>query len=200
MTAASNPSWTTRWITFTAGWWKSWVKATRTRLANIPTRRQRATASFHETANRIYQPAPRGLVRAAALVLSLVLALGGPCDAFAQSKKKKKSKKPGAVPCRVGCKPETSVPDLGPASPEDAAAQQELSTLARELRNAMPGAYEKLAAFAGKNAASSLGARAALALGYDDYTKNRGPQALAWLNKAVGSGTNGGSNTSAGGD
>ena len=56
--------------------------------------------------------------------------------------------------------------------------------MARSLRNAAPGAYQKLAAFAKKNAGNIWGVRAALALGYDDYSKNHGQQALAWFAKA----------------
>jgi soluble lytic murein transglycosylase len=50
----------------------------------------------------------------------------------------------------------------------------------------VPGAYEKLATFSKKNAGNPWGARAALALGYDDYNKNRAQQALAWFTKAKG--------------
>ena len=74
--------------------------------------------------------------------------------------------------------------DLSAAAPDEEAAQRELSTLARSLRNVTPGAYEKLAEFAKKNATNVWGARAALALGYEDYNKNHAPQALAWLVKA----------------
>ena len=87
-------------------------------------------------------------------------------------------------PCRTGCKPDTTAPDISTSSPEDAAALKELSELARNLHNAAPGAYEKLSAFAGKHAADAWGARASLALGYDDYQKNRAQQALTWLRKA----------------
>src|SRR5258705_860121 len=48
----------------------------------------------------------------------------------------------------------------------------------------LPGAYEKLAAFANKNNFSVWGQRAALALGYDDYSKSHAQQALTWLQKA----------------
>src|SRR4029077_15395511 len=57
-------------------------------------------------------------------------------------------------------------------------------SLARALRNAAPGSYEKLADFSRKNAANVWGARAALALGHDDFNKNHAPQSLAWLVKA----------------
>jgi soluble lytic murein transglycosylase len=125
--------------------------------------------------------------RTTALLLILCLAFGGMTDVFAQTPhtKKKRSKKPKAPPCQAGCKPDTSAaPQITATTPEDEAAQRELSDLARGLRTAMPGAYDKLAAFATKNSGNILGGRAALALGYDDYSKNHGQQALAWFNKA----------------
>jgi soluble lytic murein transglycosylase len=119
---------------------------------------------------------------AAAAVLSLLLAGS---DALSQTRhKKKKSNKPKPVPCRMGCVTDTAAPDLTSATPDDEAVQRELATLARALHNATPGAYEKLANFSKKNSANVWGPRAALALGYDDYTKNHAPQALAWLVKA----------------
>ncbi len=118
---------------------------------------------------------------AAAAVLSLLLA---GADALSQTKHKKKSNKPKPAPCRVGCVTDTAQPDLTSPSPDDEAMQRELSSLARALRNATPGAYEKLADFSRKNAANVWGARAALALGYEDYSKNHAPQSLAWLVKA----------------
>jgi soluble lytic murein transglycosylase len=71
-------------------------------------------------------------------------------------------------------------------TPEDQALQKELSGLARALHNAEPGAYAKLSAFATKNAANVWGARAALALGFDDHSKKHEQQALAWFTKASG--------------
>jgi len=118
---------------------------------------------------------------AAAAVLSLLLAGS---DALSQTKRKKKSNKPKPAPCRVGCVTDTAQPDLTSPSPDDEAMQRELSSLARALRNATPGAYDKLADFSKKNAANVWGARAALALGYDDFNKNHAPQSLAWLVKA----------------
>ena len=58
--------------------------------------------------------------------------------------------------------------------------------MARALRNATPGAYEKLSVFANKHANDIWGARAALALGYEDNQKNRMLPAAAWLAKAKG--------------
>ena len=120
-----------------------------------------------------------------AIVLAALLSLTVVTGASAQTKHKK-SKKPKSAPCRAGCKPDTSVPDVATNSADDATAQKQLSELARNLRNATPGAYERLSAFAGKHAADTWGARAALALGYDDYQKNKAQQALGWFGKAKG--------------
>jgi soluble lytic murein transglycosylase len=126
--------------------------------------------------------------RILAMVLALALFASAPLDALAQTPphKKKKSHKPKPVPCRTGCAPDTSSAEITPGSAEDEAAQKELSGLARALHNAAPDSYTKLSAFAAKNAANVWGARAALALGYDDYNKNHAQQALAWFTKAKG--------------
>ena len=56
--------------------------------------------------------------------------------------------------------------------------------MARDLHSSYtPGAYEKLAAFANQHVSSVWGQRAALALGYEDYSRARFPQALSWLQK-----------------
>jgi soluble lytic murein transglycosylase len=155
-------------------------------LATIPTPRPLGTTRL-AAASTPARPRAIRLSRALAIVLSLSL-LGGAAslDLPAQTThhKKKKSAKPKSAPCRTGCTPDTSAPEITAATPEDEAAQRELSGLARALHNATPGSYEKLSAFAGKNAANVWGARAALALGYDDYNKNHGQQALAWFAKA----------------
>ena len=124
--------------------------------------------------------------RSLAILLALTLVGFVSFDAAAQSSrhKRKKSSKPKAAPCRTGCTPNTTAPEVTANTPEDEAAQKELSALARSLHNATPGSYDKLAAFATKNASNVWGARAALACGYDDYNKNRGQQALAWFTKA----------------
>ena len=69
-------------------------------------------------------------------------------------------------------------------TPEDQARQRELAGLARQVHNAGPGAYNSLAEFAGRNAANVWGARAALALGYEDHSHAHEQQALAWFTKA----------------
>jgi len=118
--------------------------------------------------------------------LALLLALFFACNLSAQSTshKKKKATHPKSPACQTGCKPDTTVPALDAATPEDATAQKEVAPIARDLHHGTPGSYEKLAAFANKNASSVWGQRAALALGYDDYSKGHFPQALGWLEKA----------------
>jgi soluble lytic murein transglycosylase len=170
--------------------------------ANILTPRPRSTADFAFAASTrilfangtrlnwrrhgLAKPRAVYFSRALAILLSVALLAAVPLDVPAQTvhSKKKKSNKPKSVPCRTGCTPSTSAPEITAATPEDEAAQRELSSLARALHNATPGAYEKLSAFAGKNGGNVWGARAALALGYDDYNKNRAQQSLAWLAKA----------------
>jgi soluble lytic murein transglycosylase len=122
------------------------------------------------------------------VLLCAALFAGAPMDALAQSRtsKKKKSHKPKAAPCTAGCKANTVPAEITAGTPEDEALQRELSDLARGLRTAVPHAYDQLVAFSGKNASNVWGARAALALGYEDYSKNRAQQAVAWLKKAEG--------------
>lgn len=90
------------------------------------------------------------------------------------------------MPCRAGCRPETTAPEIETPTADDVAALQQLSEMSRALRNATPGAYERLSAFANKHANDVWGARAALALGYEDNQKSRMLPAAAWLAKAKG--------------
>jgi predicted negative regulator of RcsB-dependent stress response len=118
-----------------------------------------------------------------AWMLILGLSFGGAFDALAQTPQHQhKSKKPKVAPC-PGCKPEISAPQVAADTPEDEAAERELSEYARAMHNGAPDAYAKLSAFAVKNTTNVWGARAALALGYDDYSKNRAVQGLGWFLK-----------------
>jgi soluble lytic murein transglycosylase len=168
-----------------------------TRSANIPTpppenpgkliRRPVAQAFTPETFHG-YTIKLSGAPRSWPAILSvLFLCFSLLCagDLSAQSKKKKKkATHPKSPACATGCKPDTTGPTLDASTPEDAAVQKELALLARDLHRGTPGAYEKLAVFANKNISSVWGQRAALALGYDDYSKSRALQALNWLQKA----------------
>lgn len=122
--------------------------------------------------------------RVLALLLCAAL-VGSGLSAQTTAHKKKKATHPKSPACQTGCKPDTTAPTLDSSTPEDAAAQKDLALLARDLHHGMPGSYDKLAAFASQHASSVWGQRAALALGYDDYSKARYPQALNWLQKAT---------------
>jgi len=124
--------------------------------------------------------------RALALLLSLALALASSADTLTPNPqhKKKKATHPKSPACATGCKPDTSVPALDADAPEDAALQKELAPLARDVRRATPGSYEKLAAFANKNSSSTWGQRAALALAFNDFSILHAQPALNWLQKA----------------
>jgi soluble lytic murein transglycosylase len=138
---------------------------------------------FRGPTTKFVRISPSALVILSAIILCLSLLCA--TDLSAQTKKKKKkTTHPKSPACATGCKPDTTAPALDAATPEDAAAQKDLGLLARDLHRATPGAYEKLAAFANKNMSSVWGQRAALALGYDDYSKNHAQQALNWLQKA----------------
>src|ERR1700722_8087689 len=153
----------------------------RTPSANIRTPRPRRAANNFSNASRSL----------AASLVSVALLAASPIPALSQTSttaphtapRKKKSSKPKAAPCRTGCRTSTTAPESSATTPEEQALQKQMADLAHELHAAVPGAYDKLAAFSTKNAGNLWGARAALALGYDDYSKNRAAQALGWFNK-----------------
>jgi soluble lytic murein transglycosylase len=65
--------------------------------------------------------------------------------------------------------------------------EQQLEKLARGLKEKNPGGdYARLSSFANQKAAGVLGLRAALALGYYDYTRAHFPEAARWLDRAMG--------------
>jgi len=111
--------------------------------------------------------------------------VGSGLGAQTTAHRKKKATHPKSPACQTGCKPDTTAPALDSSTPEDAAAQKDLALLARDLHHGVPGSYDKLSAFANQHASSLWGQRAALALGYDDYSKARFAQALNWLQKAT---------------
>lgn len=119
--------------------------------------------------------------------MSLLLSLFFAFDLSAQTtKKKKKPTHPKSPVCATGCKVDSTTPALDSASSDDAATQKDLAAVARELHRGAPGSYDRLAAFAKGHESSVWGQQAALALGYDDYTHAKFPQALTWLQKATG--------------
>jgi soluble lytic murein transglycosylase len=80
-----------------------------------------------------------------------------------------------------------STPDNAstPASTASSPATRQLEDLSRALKKKnAAAAYEKLSAFANQNSSSVNGVRAALALGYYDYTKTNFGLAAKWLVRA----------------
>src|SRR5205809_7723674 len=76
-----------------------------------------------------------------ALMLIFGLSFGGTVDAAAQSSKHhRKSKKPKSPPCRTGCKPETSEPQVAPVRPKAEPRKKKLPSLPAALNNPPPGA------------------------------------------------------------
>ena len=64
-------------------------------------------------------------------------------------------------------------------------AEGQLEKLARALHDQpTPAAYEQLSQFADKETNTTIGARAALALGYYDFTRDHFPEARKWLERA----------------
>jgi len=150
------------------------------RSANIPTPCRFASTKL---STKFFVLLPNPMLQSFAVTISALILLSSAPGASAQTVHKKPTKHK-STPCRAGCKPDTAAPVVLTTSADDAGASQELSELARNLHNAAPKSYEKLSTFAAKHAADIWGARSALALGYDDYQKNKAPQALAWLAKA----------------
>jgi soluble lytic murein transglycosylase len=73
------------------------------------------------------------------------------------------------------------------AVPATDALEKQLAQLSRALRDSPNAtAYSALSAFASRNSKNETGARAALALGYYDLTRDKPDLALGWMRKAVG--------------
>jgi soluble lytic murein transglycosylase len=76
-------------------------------------------------------------------------------------------------------------PSRASASTKPAFTESQLEKLARSLKGARASqAYAQLSVFASQKSTGVLGMRAALALGYLDYTKQNYAQALKWLARA----------------
>ena len=110
------------------------------------------------------------------LLVALYVVLPGP--ALAQRRHHQHHRKV-AAPVRAH-EPENAA-QWGTAEPPE----KQLPLLARALRDQGSAAtYARLSEFANSNSESELGARAALALGYYDFSKRRLQQAQQWLEKA----------------
>ncbi len=178
--AGSNPSSLIQWTTFTTGWWKYWAAEIRKRLASILTRLPSCAGSAKALAGKtVSLPHPdcccercTGSVCGAACARANSRRRHPKKPAAKSSTKLRRHKKPN-------CRPHA-------ASGADLLEKQ-LAQLSRALRD-QPNAttYAALSAFASRNAKNETGARAALALGYYDLTRDKPDLALGWMRKAVG--------------
>ena len=149
------------------------------RSANIPTPCRFASTKL---STKFFVLVCNRMLQSFAVITSALILLSSAPGASAQTTHKK-STKHKSTPCRAGCKPDTTAPVVLTTS---AGRWRESGILGAGAESSQCRAefLRKTFAFATKHAADIWGARAALALGYDDYQKNRAPQALAWLTKA----------------
>ncbi len=72
------------------------------------------------------------------------------------------------------------------SSPQENDPERQLAQLARALRDEESAvAYARLGGFASRHKADELGSRAALALGYYDFSKGHQPDAQRWLKRSL---------------
>jgi soluble lytic murein transglycosylase len=118
----------------------------------------------------------RSLKAAAALLILVVASAGAQTQPQA----------PAQPPAKTHKRHRTASPAAAsPASAASPTAAKQLETLSRDLKKKNPSsAYEKLSAFANQNSTNAYGARAALALGYHDYSKTNFGLAAKWLARA----------------
>ena len=160
------------------GWWKYWAAEIRKRLASILT----ALPSHAGSANAL--AGKTACFHILTGVVAVVLLLFAAPQASAQTPAKPATKpaaKSSTKPA-VSKKPATAATVSGSDLLEKQLAQ--LSHALRDSPNATT--YSALSAFATRNAKNETGARAALALGYYDLTREKPDLALGWLRKAVG--------------
>jgi soluble lytic murein transglycosylase len=159
------------------GWWKSWAAEIRKRWASIriplPSCAGRAEALAGKT---VSLQILAGVVAAALFFFATPQARAQTPATPAKKHAKKSSAKSTASKKPV---------DAAPVSGADALEKQ-LAQLCRALRN-QPNAttYAALSGFAARNAKNEIGARAALALGYYDLTRDKPDLAIGWMRKAV---------------
>ena len=162
---------------------------------NIPTNRflalaeeawQRAFPRVEGVAPATPLPITFAVALAVVLDIALEIVLVGaiisvPLPAHAQSAPVAKS---GQHPAAASAPP-SARHEASAASPASRPAG-ELEQLAKALRDKpTPELYQRLSEFAERHAHTELGARAALALGYYDYTRLQYPEARQWLDKAA---------------
>src|SRR5579864_6411600 len=176
--AGSNPSSLIQWITFMTGWWKYWAAEIRKRLASIPTPLPSCAGSANALAGK--SVCFHILTGVAAVALLACAAPLTSAQTPAHSSKKHAAK--SATNSAASSKPAPAATATGADLLE-----KQLAQLARALRdNPNATTYAALSAFASRNTKNETGARAALALGYYDLTREKPDLSLGWMRKAVG--------------
>jgi soluble lytic murein transglycosylase len=123
------------------------------------------------------------LIQSILLPVAVAVALPLGAQTSARPAKKLATKASPATPAKSATKRERKPTAL---VPDTDTVEKQLAVLARALHDdPSANAYAALSAFAAKNAKNELGARAALALGYYDLTRDTPELALGWLRKAV---------------
>src|SRR3984957_14502215 len=157
------------------GWWKSWAAEIRKRLANILTPLPSCAGSAKALAGK----SVCFHIRAVAVILALLLFVVPRARAQTPAKSAKKSA------ARSSSK--SSARSAAAVASGTELLEKQLAQLSHALRDSPNAtAYAALSAFAARNAKNETGARAALALGYFDLTRDRPDLALVWMHKAVG--------------
>jgi soluble lytic murein transglycosylase len=120
-------------------------------------------------------------IRAISVVLMLLL-LAAVFPLHAQTSARPATKTSTVAPKKTPVRPARK---NAPGVSSTKTSEKQLAELSRALReNSNANSYAALSAFAAKNAENELGARAALALGYYDLSRDKSQQALGWLRKA----------------
>ena len=160
------------------GWWKYWAAEIRKRLASILT----PLPSCAGSANALAGKGVSFHILTGVVAIAL-LAIAAPCVRAQTSAPP--AKKPAA---KSSSKPAArKKPEAAATAPGTDPLEKQLAKLCHALRDSPnETAYAALSAFAARNAKNETGARAALALGYYDVTREKPDLALGWLRKAAG--------------
>jgi soluble lytic murein transglycosylase len=149
-------------------------------LANIPTPLPSCAGSANAFAGKSVRFHIIAVVAAVALLVCAAPRAGAQTAAPPVKKHKARSSTSSAASTKAAAAAAsaTSSADL---------QEKQLAQLSRALRdNPNATTYSALSAFASRNAKNETGARAALALGYYDLTRDKPDLALGWMRKAVG--------------
>src|ERR1700737_2426682 len=176
-----------QWIISTTGWLKSWPVAIQTRLVRIRIALRFCATSLNN-AMREAGCFDFGTSSIPALSLPLVLlVMSVVFPAHAQTRRKS-AKKNSTKTSAVAPRKKTTLSGKNGAMivPAAAPGEKRLAQLARALRDHPDSTtYAAFSAYASNNAKNEIGARAALALGYYDLTRDKPDLALGWLRKAT---------------